>query len=417
MSRSYVDRIVDAELATRLRSSGAVLVEGPRACGKSRTCERVAQTSYHLDVDDGARALANAAPAALFDAPAPILLDEWQVAPRLWDVVRREADERSPERGQFILTGSVVPSSDVARHTGAGRFGRMRMRTLSLLESGHSTGDVSLAALFDGELRPARDPGLAVPELMDRVVIGGWPALLGVDVPEAQVWVQDYLETVVADVRRLDGVRAPRSLARLLAALARGVGTASKISTLVADVAGPDGAVDRRTISDYLASLERLLLIEDLPAWAPHMRSSTPLRTSATRYFVDPSLGVGALGAGPSRLLRDLGAAGLHVESLVVRDLRVYSQPLGGTFSHWRDANGHEVDVVITLRDGRWGAIEIKMNPEEAPQAADSLKRFAAKVDTDRTGKPAFLAVVTAHGPTLRRDDGVAVVPIAALGP
>lgn len=417
MPQTYIARVADGELAARMATSGAVLVEGPKACGKSRTAARLATTVVRLDVDPSARELVSSAPEVLFGEPAPIVFDEWQVAPTLWNLVRREVDDRAPLRGQFILTGSATPRDDVDRHPGAGRMSLLRMRPMSLFESGHSTGAVSLQALFDDAFTPARDPGLSVPQVLERLVIGGWPYLADADVASARHWVRDYLTTVVADVQQVDGHRSPQHLARLLRSLGRSVGTDASITSLAADVAGADSRVDRDTISRYLTALERLMLVEDVPAWAPHMRSTTPLRKSAFRYMTDPSLAVGALRAGPDQLLADLNATGLQFEGLVARDLRVYAQPLDGALAHWRDANGHEVDFIVTLADGRWGALEVKMNPDDIDGAASSLLRFAGKVDTSRVGAPAFLGVVTTRTAALRRPDGVLTLPIGALGP
>lgn len=416
--QNYKPRVVDAELLRRLNSTGAVLIEGPKACGKTATAQRVSKTVFRLDVDDGARALISAAPETLLSQTPPVLFDEWQVETRLWNLIRREVDDRSPERGLFILTGSATPNDDADRHTGAGRVATLRMRPMSLYESGESTGEVSLADLFDGDLKPALDPGVTVPQLVDRIVTGGWPDLVDAPVEVAQERMQDYLRTIVeVDVQQLGGRRDPENLRRLFAALGRSVGTAATITSLAADVGGAGGPADRDTVGRYLDALERLMVIEDLPAWAPQMRSATPLRKSATRFMVDPSLGVAALGVGPVQLLRDLNATGFHFEAMVVRDLRVYTQPLGGRLATWRDNNGHEVDIVVTLSDGRWGAFEIKMNPDHVDRAADSLRRFASKVDTARVGEPEFLGVITTRAAAMRRADGVVVLPIALLGP
>jgi predicted AAA+ superfamily ATPase len=401
-----------------MSSAGAVLIEGAKACGKTATAARVARSVVRLDVDPGARALIGAAPEVLLNQPTPILFDEWQLEPALWDLVRREVDDRSPQRGQFILTGSATPNDDVTRHSGAGRISTLRMRPMSLHEAGHSTGSVSLADLFADGTPAALDPGVAVPELIDQIVIGGWPDLVGASVNDARQWVRDYLRNVVEiDVQNLGVRRDPENLRRLLIALARGVGTDIGVQSLARDVGGVDGATGWNTVSAYLASLNRLMLIEDVPAWAPHMRSTTPLRKSPTRYMVDPSLGVAALGAGPKQLLADLRATGFHFEAMVVRDLRIYTQPLNGSLSHWRDSNGNEVDVVVTLDDGRWAAFEVKMNPRDVDAAARSLLRFLEKVDTTKVGKPAFCAVITTRSAAYRRSDGVLVLPIAGLGP
>jgi predicted AAA+ superfamily ATPase len=418
VARTYLPRVADGELAARMSSAGAVLIEGPKACGKTATATQVASSVVRLDIDAGARALVGAAPEVLFDQRTPILFDEWQIEPTLWDLVRREVDDRSPRRGRFILTGSATPNDDTRRHSGAGRISTLRMRPMSLYEAGHSTGSVSLADLFAGGTPAALDPGVSVPELVDRIVIGGWPDLVDASVTDAQQWLRDYLRNVVEiDVQNLGARRDPRSVRALLTALGRGVGTEMTALSLAKDVGGADGPVARNTVAAYLRTLDRLMLVEDVPAWAPHMRSSTPLRKSPTRYLVDPSLGAAALGIGPRQLLADLHASRFHFEALTVRDLRVYAQPLGGSLSHWRDNNGHEVDVIVMLDDGRWAACEVKMNPGDVDDAAKSLLRFLQKVDTSKVGAPAFSAVITTRSSAYRRPDGVLVVPIASLRP
>lgn len=416
----YRPRIADGELERRLASSGAVTIEGPRACGKTATASRVAATTFRLDVDSGARTAVGAAPEILFRNPAPVLFDEWQVTPELWNLVRREVDDRSPARGQFILTGSATPNDDVLRHSGAGRISTLRMRPMSLFETGHSTGEVSLADLFTGSITPSMDPGLTVPQIIDRIVVGGWPALLGASVRDGQQWVRDYLSQIVeVDIPALGSRRDPGGVRRLLTSLGRGMGTAVTIKAMAADVGGEGGPAARNTVEAYLKTLDRLMVTENVPAWAPHMRSTTPLRKSETRYMADPSLGVAALRSGPQQLLDDLNAAGFYFEALVVRDVRVYSEPLGGTVHHWRNNNGREVDVIVALEDGRWGAFEVKMNPSDVDKAAAALLDMADDVDTsaNRSGKPAFLGVITTRALAHRREDGVVVVSIGALGP
>lgn len=418
MAGNYIGRVADAELSARLSSAGAVLIEGPKACGKTETASRVAGSVVRLDVDSGSRALVTVAPEVLFDQPTPILFDEWQLETALWDFVRRQVDDRHPARGQFILTGSATPNDAARRHSGAGRISTLRMRPMSLHETGDSTGAVSLKSLFDGDVPAALDPGVTVQQLIGRIVTGGWPGLGGAELADAQQWLRDYLRNLVeVDVQGLGARRDPGNVRKLLTALGRGVGTEMSVQSLAKDVGGADGPVERATINAYLDTLERLMIIEDVPAWAPHMRSTTPLRKSPTRFMTDPSLGVAALGVGPHQLLGDLNAAGFHFEALVVRDLRIYAQPMHGALSHWRDNNGHEVDVIITLDDGRWAALEVKMNPNDIDGAADSLTRFVDKVDTSKVGRPAFTGVITTHSPAYRRPDGVFVVPVATLGP
>lgn len=418
MPTGYLARVADGELAARMSSAGAVLIEGPKACGKTVTATRVASSVVRLDVDSGSRALVSAAPEVLFSQPTPILFDEWQLEPALWDLVRRQVDDRSPVRGQFLLTGSATPNDAIRRHSGAGRISTLRMRPMSLFESHDSTGSVSLESLFAGGTPAALEPAVTLTRLVERIVTGGWPDLVGAGVGDAQQWLRDYLRNLVeVDVQSLGARRDPGNVRKLLTALGRSVGTEVSVQSLAKDVGGAAGPADRDTVDAYLHTLNRLMITEEVPAWAPHMRSATPLRKSATRYLTDPSLGVAALGVGVKQLLGDLNATGYHFEALVVRDLRIYAQPLHGTLSHWRDNNGHEVDVIITLDDGRWAALEVKMNPNDTDQAAASLLRFLDKVDISKVGAPAFIGVITTRSPAYRRPDNVLVLPIAALGP
>ncbi|MBO9521888.1 MAG: ATP-binding protein [Nocardioidaceae bacterium] len=400
-----------------MSAMGAVLLEGPKACGKTASASRLAKTVVRLDEDANARAAVRVNAQALFDQPTPILFDEWQVEPDLWNRVRRQVDDRG-ERGLYLLTGSATPRDDAARHSGAGRIGTLRMRPMSLHESGHSNGDVSIAALFAGEPSLARDNGLTVPDLMERVVVGGWPGLLDSSEADARTWLADYLRQIAeVDLPAAGPRRNPRNIARLFASLGRSVGQAVKLTEIAKDVGGDRGAVASETLTGYLDALDRLMLIDNSEAWQPHMRSTTRLRNAPVRYFVDPSIGTAALGVGSGDLLADLNAAGFHFEALVVRDLRIYAQPLGGVVDSWRDANGREVDAVISLPDGRWGAFEIKLDADAADKAATSLLRFAQSVDTTRHGDPTVLGVITSTGYAGVRSDGVHVIPITALGP
>lgn len=414
---TYLPRVADGELTSRLAALGAVLVEGPKACGKTATASRAARTTVRLDEDGNARSAVALNPEALFDRPTPILFDEWQVEPGIWNRVRRQVDDRG-ERGLYILTGSATPRDDTTRHSGAGRIGGLRMRPMSLFESGQSNGEVSLAALFEGEAPTATDIGLTVPDLIERIVIGGWPGLLGAGEAEARAWVSDYLRLVAeVDLPTLGPRRNPRNISRLLASLARSVAQPAKLTEIATDVGGDRGPIASETLHGYLDALDRLMLTDNSEAWRPHMRSRTRLRAAPVRYFVDPSLGPAALGIGSAELLADLRAAGLHFEGLAVRDLRVYAQPLHGVVDSWRDTNGREVDAVVTLPGGRWGAFEVKLNPASADEAAASLLKFASSVDTSRHGDPAVLGVITSTGYAGRRHDGVHVIPITTLGP
>lgn len=415
---AYAPRVVDEELKTLLASAGAVLLEGPKACGKTLTARQVAASEVLLDVDAAARAAVAVDPTLVLDGPTPRLIDEWQVEPELWNHVRRAVDDRNTP-GQFILTGSAVPADDITRHTGAGRITRIRMRPMSLFESGHSTGALSLAGMLDGEPVRSPDPGLTVASIAERVTVGGWPGFQQLAVEEALVAVAGYLDEIRrTDISRVDGTRRdPERVARVLRALARNVGTAVALTKIAADTGGADGPLTRDTIYDYLYALERLMIIEDQSGWAPHLRSRSRARTAPKRHFIDPSLAVAALGAAPERLLKDLNLLGLLFESLVVRDLRIYAQASAAQVLHYLDNTGLEVDAIVEARDGRWAAFEIKLGAGLIDEGAASLLKFSERVDTKKTGDPALLAVISGNGYGYMRDDGVAVIPIGALAP
>jgi predicted AAA+ superfamily ATPase len=416
---NYRPRIADLELADRLEAAGAVVVEGPKACGKTATARQAAASEVLLDVDESARAAATVNPSLILDGPAPRLIDEWQIEPGIWNHVRRTVDDRN-RVGQFILAGSAVPAEDATRHSGAGRFSRLRMRPMSLFESGTGTGTVSLAGMLEGEPTETPDPGLAIGDLVEEIERGGWPGLRDQPISRAQQRVRDYLDEIRrTDINTVDGVRRdPERVGRLLRSLARNVATHVAASTLSADTAGPDGPLKQHTVADYLTALERLFVVENQPAWAPHLRSRYALRRAAKRHFVDPSLAVAALRAGPAALLRDLNLLGLLFESLVVRDLRVYAQAVDGRVLQYRDSDGLEVDAIVETGDGRWIAFEVKLGGAAAiEEAAASLTTFAKRVDTAKCGDPAALAIVVAEGYGYVREDGIQVIPIGALGP
>lgn len=416
----YRERIADQQLSDRLKSAGAILVEGPKACGKTWTARQFSASEVLLDIDSNARAALGVDPTLVLHGDNPRLIDEWQIGGTpLWNQVRRTVDDRQA-RGQFILTGSSTPADDVIRHGGAGRFAKITMRPMSLFELGDSTGTISLAALFAGERPSCPEPGLSLIDSLERIAVGGWPTNLGIDVADALQQNIDYLALArEVDIPAVSGThRDPTKLGRLLASLARNTATEVKLSALSRDTVADDGAeLARTTIYDYLSALERLMLIEDVPAWAPHLRSRAAIRREPKRHFIDPSLAVAALAATPKRLLADLNYAGLLFESMVVRDLRVLSAPLRGTVAHYRDSNGVEADVILQLPEGTWGAFEVKLGRERIDEAAASLLRFAATIDTRRTGEPAFLGVITTATYGYTRPDGVQVIPLAALCP
>jgi predicted AAA+ superfamily ATPase len=413
---SYRPRIVDTELGEALASAGAVLIEGPKACGKTETARRAARSEVLLDVDARARQAAAIDPSLVLDGAEPRLIDEWQREPEIWNHIRRTVDERRGT-GHFILTGSSVPPDDETRHVGAGRIIRLRMRPMTLSESGRSTGTVSLAAVLDGGAVRAADPGLTIGQLADLVCVGGWPGNLDATVAQAQRLLRGYLmEVARVEVQRADGMRRdPQIVARLLRSLARNVGTPTSLNVLRTDVNGSDGSLKSETLASYLDALGRLMITEDLPAWAPSLRSRTRLRAAPVRHFVDPSLAVAAVRATPTRLLGDVNWLGLLFESLVVRDLRVYAQALDAQVFAYRDETGLEADAIIEMPDGGWAAFEVKLGHRDLDLAAQHLLRIKNRVDTTAAGEPLALAVITATGYGYVRDDGVAVIPIGAL--
>ncbi len=415
---AYIPRIVDAELHKRLQSSGAVVIEGPKACGKTETARRIAQSEILFDVDPQARAAAALAPHTLLAGPTPRLLDEWQLEPELWNHVRRAIDDRRLP-AQFILTGSAVPRDDITRHTGAARITRLHMRPLTLFETGHSSGKVSLQSLLADGDPDCPAPPLTIDELATRVAVGGWPSMQSLDAPQALQAMRDYLgEIQRVDISRVDDTRRdPIRVARLLASLARNVATSATTSRLAHDTGGSDGPLKDDTAREYMAALHRLMIVEDQPAWAPHLRSRSILRSAPKRHFVDPALAVAALRATPARLLADLEWLGFLVESLVVRDLRVYAQANDATVHHYRDNTGLEVDAIVQAADGAWAAFEIKLGHRHLDEAAANLLTLTKRVDAAVCGAPRLLAIIVATGYGYRRPDGVAVIPIGALGP
>lgn len=415
----YRERIADRELTRALESGGAVVIEGPKACGKTETALHHGRSAVRLDLDATARDAAAIAPELILDGERPRVIDEWQAVPPIWNHVRHAVDQ-AEKPGQFILTGSASPPDDPIRHTGAGRFSFVRMRTMTLVESGASTGAVSLEGLFDGVSQTATDPGIGLGDLADVITRGGWPAFQERSLAAAADAVVDYVQQMTrVDVRQASGARYldESKLEAVMRSLARNVATEVANTRLAADGGGPDGPLSTNTVADYLRGLERVFVVEDQPAWGPHLRSKARTRTAPKRHFTDPSIAAALLRASPAKLMKDLNTLGLLFESLVVHDLRVLSQPLRGQVLHYRDSSGIEVDAIVELDDGRWGAIEVKLGAGLVEEGAASLVRFADQIDTNKRGTPAFLAVVSGTGFGYQRPDGVHVVPVGALGP
>lgn len=418
MKSKYQPRIADEELARRLRGVGAVVIEGPRACGKTATARNIAASEALLDTDQNMRRAVSVNPALVLEGDIPRLIDEWQLAPAVWNLVRRAVDDRQ-ESGQFILTGSAIPTDDITRHSGAGRFARLRMRPMSLFESGRSTGAVALGRLLAGEPMEGVRTDATIADIADAVAMGGWPGIQHLDIEDALLRNRGYVNEIArVDLDRVDErQRDPGKVGQLLASLARNVATHAAATTLAADAGGSDGPLDDDTVREYLEALERLMVVENQPAWSPHLRSRRRLRQAPKRHFVDPSLAVAALRATPGRLLEDLSLFGLLFESLVVRDLRIYSQAVDADVRQYRDNKGMEVDAIVEGLDGQWAAFEVKLDSSRVDEAAASLLRFADTVDTTKRDRPAALAVITSRGYGFVLENGVQVIPIGALGP
>lgn len=418
----YKRRIVDQMLERRLAGVGAVLIEGPKWCGKTTTAAQHANTVLYFDdpaeIKQNIR-MADINPKALLKGEPPLLIDEWQIAPKLWDAIRFEVDHR-PGPGHFILTGSAVPAStEETHHSGTGRFAWLTMRPMSLFESGESTGDVSLSALFAGT-EVSGMSNLSLEDIAYLICRGGWPYSTTLDGDLALDQVKYYYDGVTrSDISRVDGVSRNAELTkRLMRSYARHQGAQATIATIAEDIRASDSAsADPQTISSYIDALKKIFVIEDSLAWNPNLRSKSAIRSSDTRYFIDPSIAVAALGIGPQDLMDDLNTMGLLFETLCVRDLRVFADALDGQVYHFRDRTGLECDAVLHLRNGSYGLIEVKLGGDKLiEEGAKTLKMLADRIDTDRMKSPSFLMVLTATGRfAYRREDGVCVVPIGSL--
>lgn len=421
MQKQYKQRVVDAELAWRLETKGAILIEGPKWCGKTTTAAHLAASSIYMQAPEDIERnleLAKIKPSILLSGKTPRLIDEWQLAPTLWDAVRVEVDRRG-EMGQFILTGSAVPAaSNSHSHTGTGRISRLRMRPMTLTESKDGPGGYSLQKLFAGEqIEPTENP-LDIERILFLICRGGWPAAVSLSDRAALQQAIDYVDAVAeADITRTDGVqRDPARVRALLRSYARLIGGQAANTTILSDITGNEkDSLSKDTLGEYLRALEQIFVIEELPAWSPALRSKTTIRSKNTRHFCDPSIAAAALRFGPQDLLQDLETAGLMFESMCVRDLRVYAQCLDGDVYHYRDANGNEVDAIVHLRDGRWGLFEVKLADHRADEAAKSLQKVASIIDQKRLGNPSFLAILTAGKYAYQRPDGVHVIPLPCL--
>ncbi len=419
----YRNRVADQLLQDQLEAAGVVLVQGAKWCGKTTTAVHAAKSVLYMDdprqLQNNLR-LAETNPSALLEGPAPRVIDEWQLAPQLWDAARFEVS-RSGALGMLIFTGSAVPP-DMSKitHTGTGRFAWLTMRPMSLWESGESNGMLSLESLFAGTAQDVAAAEMDVEHMAYLVCRGGWPQTLKMNDKASLLQARNYVDAVCnSDITRVDGVERNPTLAHLLMrSYSRHQGGQVPVNTIVADLKeNYNTEVSEATVASYINALKKIFVVEDMPAWSPNLRSKTAIRTSDTRYFVDSSIAAASLGIGPKDLLADFNTYGLLFETLAIRDLRVYAEALDGHVSHYRDRNGLECDAVVHLRNGKYGLVEVKIGGDTLiEEGVKNLKKLSQKIDTDRMNEPSFMMVLTAIGDyAFRRSDGVWIVPIAAL--
>lgn len=424
----YKHRIMDGLLRKKLSAKGAVLIEGPKWCGKTTTAEEIAASKVMLartDVKNNFKSLLEIDTEAALSGATPMLIDEWQTVPKLWDAVRYTVDHRR-KMGQFILTGSAVPDKEAEKemeHSGTGRFAWLTMRPMSLFESGESNGKVGLGELFATPERILEKNELNLQDIAFLICRGGWPLSVGLPEEAALEQAFDYYDAVTKeDITKVDGIkRASTRVQRLMRVYARHQGTQASIATLREDLRNNDTAtLDDDTIISYLDALRKIFVVEDMPAWNPNLRSKTAIRTADTRYFVDPSIATAALGLGPADLINDLNTMGFLFETMCIRDLRVYAEALNGKVYHYRDKRGLECDAVVHLRNGQYGLIEIKLGGESLiNDGVRTLSSLADQIDTVRMKEPAFKMILTATGEYAYRrpEDGIYVVPVGCLKP
>jgi predicted AAA+ superfamily ATPase len=416
---NYFSRICDFELQNALATMGAALVEGAKWCGKTSTAANIARSTLFMQDPDNARSyqeMADTKPSLLLKGESPRLIDEWQMSPVLWDAVRFEVDKRGLT-GQFILTGSAVPTDNVTAHTGTGRFARILMRPMSLYESKESNGTVSLADLFDEKYEIESISDLSIEEIAFAICRGGFPATINKADTTALRMSVDYVESIInQDIAQVDGVeKNPNRVRLLLRSLARNIATMASTQTILRDVETTETNISDKTFAVYYNALRRIFVVEDMPAWSPSLRSKTAIRTSPKHHFVDPSIATAIMRINPAAVLQDFEYFGFLFEALCARDVRVYAQRNDGDVFHYRDKSGLEADMIVQLRDGRWGAIEVKLGNKQIEQASENLLKLKKRVDVNKMREPSFLLVLTGGQFAYRRKDGVWVVPIGCL--
>ena len=422
-SNLYRPRLIDSIIKSRLQSAGAILIQGPKWCGKTTTAVQHAKSVLYFDEPDHLELnlqLAETHINVLLDGDTPHLIDEWQYAPQLWDAIRFTVDHR-PGFGQFLLTGSAVPAErSKIHHSGAGRFAWITMRPMSLWESGESTGEISLANLFEGNHSAIGRNQWQLEDIAYFLCRGGWPATLAMDKAEALNISKEYITAIAEnDISRADGIKRNTQVAlKIMRSYARHQGSQATFSTIAEDLSvRKNPLVTNKTVARYLAALKKIFVVEDVPAWSTNLRSASVIRSTDTRYFIDPSIATAALQISPEKLMHDLNTFGLLFETMCMRDLRIYAQTLGANIYHYRDKDGLECDAVVEMSDGRFGLIEIKLGGATAiSTACKSLHKLEDKIDINKVGKPSFRMVLTAVGAyALTLKDGTLVVPIGCL--
>ena len=415
---TYIKRITDAELERKLNASGGVLIKGAKACGKTESAKQLAKSALNVDRDEQVEPLMQTAPKRLLLGESPRLIDEWQAQPKLWDYIRHEIDDRQ-KNAQFILTGSSNPEESVKMHSGAGRFTVVEMGTMSWQELGFSTGKISLANLFEGQKVDIYDNATELEYIVDKLLIGGFPTLLNKNANQAADLNRGYIELLAeVDMSRVSDIkRDPIKVRSLLRSLARNTSTLADITALEKDIRIHDNmGITRPTIYDYLDALNRLMIVEDQPAWNTHIRSSYALRKAPKRHFTDVALAIASLGADETSLLNDLKFTGFLFESLAIHDLRVYAQANDAKLYHYRDASCLEVDSIVQKYNGDWCAFEIKLGAGQIDEAAANLNKFISVLDFEKIKQPKSLNIITGTGISYTRKDGINVISLGSLG-
>jgi predicted AAA+ superfamily ATPase len=415
---NYKLRIIESEISQKLNASGAILIKGPKSCGKTETAKRFAKSILQVDRDEQVPVIMSIDPKRLLTGETPRLLDEWQEQPKLWNYVRHEVDERQ-KKGQFILTGSANPNEDAKLHSGAGRFTVVEMQTMSWQEMGYSSGLISMSQLLKGEVFSVFDHGIDIELIIERMLKGGWPALLESSLEEAILLNRGYVDLLAEmDMSRVSNIkRDPQKVRSLLRAIGRNVSTMVDNSTLAKDIKTiEDSDLSRPTVIDYMDALSRLMILEEQPAFNTHIRSANSLRKSPKRHYCDVSLAIAALKLSKDTLLNDLKYCGFLFESSVYHDLKIYARANDANVFHYRDSTGLEIDAIVQQNGGNWAIFEVKLGVGMIEEAAQNLLKFNHVIDCDKIAKPASLNIITGTGMSYTRTDGINVISIASLG-